>query len=160
MILAHLPSGYLTGRAFGIRQGPVMWAALAGSVFPDLDMFWFHFVDNGRVHHHYYWVHIPAFWACLAIVVLPVIRVFARRWMPTAIAFLCGVFVHLILDTLSGGIMWLWPAHRWLIHLIDVPATQNHWILSFLLHWSVLAELAIIAAAIFLFLRPVKVPRP
>ncbi|MFT4151432.1 MAG: metal-dependent hydrolase, partial [Paracoccaceae bacterium] len=145
MILAHLPSGYLVGRAFGLRKGAVMWAALAGSVFPDLDMLRFHLIDGGRVNHHYYWTHIPAVWAIVAAVTLPLIAWRARGWLPAAAAFSAGVFVHLVLDSLGGGIMWLWPSDRRLLHLIEVPPAHGHWVLSFLLHWSVLAELAIIA---------------
>ncbi|MEM7440904.1 MAG: hypothetical protein AAF393_14995, partial [Pseudomonadota bacterium] len=61
--------------------------------------------------------------------------------------FLAGIALHCLLDTLTGGIMWAWPISGDLINLITVPATQSHWLLSFLVHWTFLAELAISAVA-------------
>lgn len=153
MILAHLPSGYLFGRAAGGRDRAVLIAALIGSVAPDFDMFWFHLVDQGQTHHHRFWPHIPMIWAGIAALVLPLIALTARRWLAPAAAFLGAVMLHLVLDTLNGGILWLWPFSDRLITLVTVPATHSHWVLSFLTHWSVLAEIAIILAAAALLLR-------
>ena len=152
MILAHLPSGYLLARGFGARRGPLLWAALAGAVAPDLDMLWFHLVDQGAIHHHRYWVHAPGFWALTGLVALPLLRWLRPVLLAPAAMFLAGVFLHLLLDTLVGGIMWGWPVSTRLFQLAEVPATQSHWVLSFLLHWSFLAEIGLILWAALLFL--------
>ncbi|MFV0408250.1 MAG: metal-dependent hydrolase [Paracoccus sp. (in: a-proteobacteria)] len=152
MLIAHLPSGYLLGRGVGAR-GTVMAAALLGSVAPDFDMIWFHFVDHGRVLHHEYWTHLPAFWLGIALTLLPLLYWRASRLFAPAAAFLAGVFLHLILDTLVGGIMWLWPFDDRLLTLAVVPARYDNWVLSFILHWSFLAELIIIALALFAWRR-------
>ena len=39
--------------------------------------------------------------------------------------------------------MWLWPFSDRLITLAVVPARYDHWVISFILHWSFLAEIAI-----------------
>ena len=39
------------------------------------------------------------------------------------------------------------PANGTLYALVEVPATRSHWVLSFLTHWTMLAELAIWVAA-------------
>lgn len=153
MILAHLPSGYLVGRAFGAQRGPVMAAALAGSVLPDLDLIWFYGIDGRAFHHHLYWVHMPGFWAMVAAVALPAVRLtMPRLWRP-ALAFFAALLVHLILDSIGGGIAWGWPASRDLFALVEVPASRSHWVLSFLTHWTMAPEAAIILAAAVLFLR-------
>ena len=72
--------------------------------------------------------------------------------MRAAALFLIAVLGHLILDSFAGGIMWLWPLRDHLYSLSSVPATQTHWVLSFMLHWSFLPELAITGAALWLFL--------
>ncbi|WP_374636956.1 metal-dependent hydrolase [Paracoccus sp. (in: a-proteobacteria)] len=146
MILAHLPSSYLLGRAGG---GPraVMIAALIGSVAPDFDMLWFWLVDGGQTHHHRFWPHIPLVWIGIAAIALPLIAGVARRWPAPAAAFLAAILMHICLDTVNGGILWGWPFSDHLYLLVTVPATRAHWVLSFLTHWSTLAELAIIAAA-------------
>lgn len=150
MITAHLPAGYVTGRAF-VRSGPLLWAALAGGVLPDLDLIWFYFVDDRSLHHHHYWVHIPAFWALLALILLPMARWRGLHWFRPSLAFFAAIMVHLILDTLAGDIKWLWPLSDRFFHLVTIPATQNHWVLNFILHPVFLVELAIWAAALFLW---------
>lgn len=152
MITAHLPAGYITGRVFA-RAGPMIWAALAGSMLPDLDLIWFYFIDNRSLHHHHYWVHIPAFWVALALLILPLTARRTPHWLGPALAFFAALAVHLALDTISGDIKWLWPVSDRFFHLVTVPATQAHWILNFILHPVFLAELAIWAVALFLWAR-------
>lgn len=142
MLIAHLPSGYLLGHAARAR-GAAMAAALIGSVAPDFDMLWFHLVDHGRVHHHLYPSHIPGCWLIAAILVLGLLRWLVPSMVIIAAMFFAGVFLHLLLDTLVGGIMWLWPFSDRLITLAVVPARYDHWVISFILHWSFLAEIAI-----------------
>ena len=62
MLTAHLPSGYILARNLPRDIPLLMPVALLGAVFPAVDMIWFHLIDTGAVHHHRYWVHIPAFW--------------------------------------------------------------------------------------------------
>ena len=152
MILAHLPSGYLLARGAGHRRGVMLTAALLGAVLPDFDMIWFWFVDHS-VHHHRFWPHIPAVWAGIAAITLPLAHKLRPAWFaPLAMGF-AGVLLHLILDTWVGDVMWLWPYSDTFIHLFTVPATQSHWVLSFLLHWTALAELAVILVAALVFFR-------
>ena len=151
MLTAHLPAGYLTGRSLGAAGGAVMGAALAGSILPDFDMIWFHFVDHKAFQHHRYWVHAPGFWAITAAILLPLIRWRQPRLWAPAIAFFAAIFVHLILDSLAGSIMWLWPFDSTLYALVEVPPTHSHWVLSFLFQWTFLAEIAIWGAVLALF---------
>lgn len=156
MILAHLPSGYLFGRATGGHDRAILIAALIGSVAPDFDMFWFHLIDQGQTHHHRFWPHIPLVILGIATIALPLIALTARRWLAPAAAFFGAVMMHLVLDTVNGGILWLWPFNDRLYSLVTVPATRSHWVLSFLTHWSTLAEAAIILAAIALMRRDLR----
>lgn len=153
MILAHLPSGYLLGRTAGGRDRAILIAALIGSVAPDFDMLWFWLVDGSQTHHHRFWPHIPLVWVGIAAVTLPLIALASRRWLAPAAAFLGAILMHICLDTLNGDIMWGWPASDRLYSLVTVPATRSHWALSFLTHWSFLAEIAIIAASAWLWSR-------
>ena len=150
MLTAHLPSGYVLARCLPPGIPRRMPAALIGAVFPDLDMIWFHLVDGGAVHHHRYWVHVPLFWAAVAAVALP----FAAwlGWLRTAGVFFAAILLHLILDTISGGVMWGAPVSEHLFVLFTVPARYSHWILSFVLHWTFLAEVAVWGAALWLWL--------
>jgi inner membrane protein len=149
MLIAHLPAGYITARAAGQRDGPLLWAALIGSVFPDFDMIWFLFIDQGAIHHHKYWVHAPGFWLILGAILVPFLAKPARN---VGLMFLAAIFIHIVLDTLAGGIMWLWPLSDHLYTFATVPATQANWVLSFMVHWTFLLEIGVIGVAAVLFL--------
>ncbi len=148
MLTAHLPSGYCLAHANPHKSRGLLFAALIGAVIPDIDMLFFLFVDHGRVHHHNYWPHVPFFWLVVAVVMLPLAKMLNK--VTLAATFLSAVFLHLILDTIAGGIMWLYPLNDALLYLVTVPAVYSNWILSFILHWTFIPEIAIwIAAAAF-----------
>ncbi|WP_405117514.1 metal-dependent hydrolase [Phaeobacter sp. BS23] len=151
MLTAHLPSGYVLARLVPEGHGLLLPAALIGAVLPDFDMLWFHFVDHGSIHHHRYWVHIPAFWAMIAVPVLVGLACFARSLLAPAGIFFAALFLHMVLDTIGGGILWGAPFSDHLYTLVHVPATQSHWVLSFLLHWTFILELGIWALALYLW---------
>ncbi len=148
MITAHLPSGYILSEVAGWR-GVLLIAACFGAVWPDFDLLSFYFVDNKAIHHHRYWVHAPAF----ALVVSAALWAVAGPYRRLVLAFAGGWCLHIVLDTPVGGIMWMWPVSNELFVLIDVPSTQHHWLVSFLIHPSILAEVAIWLAAALFFLR-------
>lgn len=152
MLIAHLPAGYLLGHA-ARAKGAVLGTVLLASMLPDFDMLWFHLVDGRSVHHHRYWTHVPGFWLIVTLVTLPALAVLKRRWLlPAALGFV-AILLHLVLDTLVGSIMWQWPFSREFFQLAVVQPTHRHWILSFMFHWSFLAELLICALAAILYLR-------
>jgi hypothetical protein len=158
MLTAHLPSGYVLGRLLPKTIAHAMPVALVGAVVPDLDMIWFHLVDNGAIHHHRYWVHVPAFWIVTAAVALPLAWRFGR--LGAALVFFAAILMHLLLDTISGGILWGAPFSDHLFALVTVPADYSHWIISFVLHWTFAAELVVWAVALILWLtrhRPAQV---
>ena len=131
MLTAHLPSGYCLAKSSRLT-GWTFAAAIAGAVFPDFDMLFFYFVDQQSIHHHRYWVHVPAFWIVVASVVLPI--PWRSHHRAVALAFFAGILLHMLLDSIGGGIMWLAPFNTDLWELITVPANQPHWIWSFVLH--------------------------
>lgn len=141
MLTAHLPSGYVAARLLPQGIPWLMPVALVASVLPDADMLWFHLVDNGAIHHHRYWVHVPAFWAAVAAVALPVLA--WRGYLATGLVFFAVILLHLGLDSIGGGILWAAPFSDRLFSLVEVPADNGHWVASFILHWTFLAELAI-----------------
>jgi inner membrane protein len=149
MLTAHLPSGYILARMSRHRARYLMPAALIGAVLPDLDMLWFHLVDQGAVHHHRYWPHIPLIWLGIAVVSLPILRYFGL--LAPGLVFFAAILLHMVLDTIAGGILWGYPINDTLFSLTVVPATYSHWITSFILHWTFLPEIAVWVWAIWLW---------
>ena len=73
---------------------------------------------------------------------------------------LAAILLHILLDSLVGDIMWLWPVSRDLYALFTVPARYSHWLISFVLHWSFAVELMICAVAVWLCVRRPAKQRP
>ena len=150
MLTAHLPSGYCLAKLSGWR-GPVFMAAIVGAVLPDVDLLFFYFVDDRAFHHHRYWVHVPFFWMVVAGLALPIL--WKTHIRSVAVAFFAAVQMHMVLDSIGGGIMWFAPLNTELLTLVTVEPTHSHWILSFLLHWTFVLELLIWIGAIHLFFK-------
>ena len=159
MFIAHLPAGYiaahlLSSRSPAFAQATRVRALLLGSVFPDLDMLYFYFVDRGRHLHHHYWTHLPLFWLAVIAFTYIVAQLVGRRGAASvAVWFGAGVLTHLLLDTPFGGILWLAPFSDQALVLVAVPATRSWWVWSFVLHWSFLVEIAICIVALIMYFR-------
>ncbi|MEM9639805.1 MAG: metal-dependent hydrolase [Pseudomonadota bacterium] len=149
MITAHLPSGYILGCKLAPLPPYGMTVALIGGILPDFDLLFFYFVDDRAIHHHRYWFHIPAFWLAVACIALPLAARFGRIHL--ALIFFAAITVHLLLDSISGDILWAVPFSNEMFSLISVPATQSHWILSYLMHWTILFEIIIWVIAFWLW---------
>ena len=159
MFIAHLPAGYLlassTQSKVSLQNSQlVFWSILVGSILPDLDMFYFYLIDGRQTNHHLYWPHIPMFWLLLlgiGALISKVIR--QKKVMRGMLYLLVGIMLHLLLDTLVGGIAWLFPYKGDLIYLIEVPAVRSWWVWNFVFHWTFLIEVLICVAAFVTWVR-------
>jgi membrane-bound metal-dependent hydrolase YbcI (DUF457 family) len=153
MFIAHLPAGYLLTRAlislrFGLPAMPsyIMAAGLLGSIAPDFDLLWFYLVDNREYPHHSYWTHFPSAWALLIALSLLWVRVERQRHAAKALlAFACCGLLHMVLDSVAGGIRWLAPFSSESWSLSEVKRFVEPWWLNFFLHWSMLIEALIVS---------------
>jgi hypothetical protein len=169
MIIGHLPAGYVLtklgywrfGRLIDSYRKFMFWGVF-GSVAPDLDMFYFHLVDNGRIHHHKYFSHYPVLWLALVVIaaVLCLSKLTREKLGVHGLIFAVAGFCHLILDTIVGDIWWLAPFVDQPFAFATVPALYKPWWLNFFLHWSFLLEVAVIAWAVWLWRRTSVGPMP
>lgn len=153
MIVGHLPSGYILGRVLGVGTPALMLACVTGAVFPDFDLLFFYLVDDRAIHHHRYWVHAPGFWLIASVVIAPILWFTSRKLLTLFAAFFAGNFFHVLLDSITGEIMWGWPFSTELLSLITVQPTHSHFVLSFMAHWTFWLEIALWAVAVGLFSR-------
>jgi len=161
MFIGHLPAGYIVTRQ-AMRGRPQADAAagrllalgLVASVLPDFDLVYFYLIDNRQTLHHHYWTHLPAFWAAVAV---PTLAIAALLRRPAALlawlVFHANVFLHLVLDTVVGHVLWLYPFSADSVVLFDVPARHGWWVWNFVLHWTFLFELLLCGGALALFLK-------
>ena len=136
MFIAHLPAAYLLSRCHpGLTR--VAPALLIGSVLPDVDMFWFAFVDSST-HHHHLITHRPAVWIAVLVCGL---------FWTAAMGLGLGALLHLSFDSIAGQIAWGWPLTHHATPLVEVPARYEWWVWSFLTHWTFALEIVICLAA-------------
>jgi inner membrane protein len=158
MFIAHLPAGYLWTRRLlrrrtfmDTRSSSYRWLmalGLTGSLLPDLDMVYFHLIDNRQHLHHGYWTHIPLYWLALFGVSLLAGRMFNKPLLrPAATVFFSNVFIHLGLDTIVGKIRWFAPFSDRDFVMFEVPARHGWWVWNFVFHWTFLIELSLVSAA-------------
>lgn len=168
MFIAHLPAAYICGTtlqrvfgATGFSTAVLVGAALAGGIAPDLDLFYFYLVDQRQTPHHLYWSHFPVLWLGLTALSALWYRLAASKRLP---ALLCvfGIngLLHVLLDTVVGDIRWLAPASLEPFSLFTVPALYKPWWLNFILHWSFLFELLVLAWAGLLYRQRARANAP
>jgi inner membrane protein len=171
MLIAHAPAGYLLGRIMSwvVKKDPaafpdmektsrsIVTAAIIGGIAPDLDFIYHIFIDSARTPHHSYFTHMPFFWAGLWIVLYVIGKV--RRdssFRTIAAAFCLGAILHLLLDTFTGVIYWFYPFWGKGVNFFAVADVHVWWVENFTRHWTFTFEIAIIAAAMAVYLGPKK----
>lgn len=151
MLIAHAPAGYIGAKCLEARLRPHtlsshVWAlcGVISGLLPDVDMWWFYVVDQGRVHHHRYVTHWPLLWLIFLLCAL-LWRKYRPQSAGAALLCLVGVngMVHMMLDSIVGDIWWLMPWHDQPYALFGVAARYQPWWLNFVLHWSFTAEIAV-----------------
>lgn len=137
---------HVSGRSF-------VAAGMLGAVAPDLDIFYFYFVDDRQHHHHLYFPHLPVVW--LALVAVSTIWLLGRRNATSLLAFVFSLngLIHMLLDTVAGEIWWLGPWVDVPFALVTVPARYQPWWLNFVLHWTFLLEILVLLLAAYVWHR-------
>ncbi len=162
MFIAHIPSGYILAKflgtklkATGLSKKTFFALLMVGAVFPDLDLFYFYFIDERSVHHHKYFVHwfsvwLPIFFA--AILYLKITKFSSKMaWMIGL--FSAGAVLHICLDTFVGDVWLFAPFIDRPYVFFEVTPRYQPWWLNFILHWSFLVELLICVYALYLYFR-------
>jgi len=161
MFVAHLPAGYLLSKYFESKSKTkkISWRifltlGLIGSILPDLDLFYFYMIDGRQHQHHSYWTHIPIYWICLytSVASMFILKKNKKMLLITTFIFI-DVMLHILLDTVAGGIMWSYPINTEYLSFFTVLPQYNWWVLNFILHWTFLLEIVIIIFAFTIFKR-------
>jgi LexA-binding, inner membrane-associated putative hydrolase len=159
MFFGHLPAGYLCTtwllkkREVAPRDRNILlFLGLLGSIAPDLDMFYFYFVDHRQHWHHTYFSHWPSFWlSMIALSALAGWLTRDRMWIYGGTLLSINGLGHLVLDTHVGRIRWLEPFSQQWIYFFDVPSVYHPKILNFVFHWTFGFEIVLVTTAIYVF---------
>ena len=129
----------------------LLLTGLLGSILPDFDLLYFFLADNRQHGHHGYWTHIPYYWTTLYLFSFSYCKmVHAGRLIVTGLSILYfNIMLHLVLDTLVGGIYWLYPINQSYLYLVNIQPQFQWWVWNFVLHWTFAVELLITASAVY-----------
>lgn len=164
MFFAHIPGGYLLTRQHIKRfrhklqtESKLKYYVMFGllcSVLPDFDLLYFYTIDNRQHIHHSYWTHIPIFWLAVAAGIYLIGKwIFKKNTGVVSLILLGNTLLHLVLDSVAGGIFWLYPWSDVYVRLMDIPSRYSWWVFNYIFHWTFLLELCIISTATLVFLR-------
>ena len=157
MFIGHLPSGYLLYRyckkKWGNSTNKTLTSALLGSIFPDFDMLYFYLVDNRAHLHHSYWTHIPIYWFLCHLLISLILIVKRKCLFNLTNIFFIAIYIHLLLDSMVGGILWLYPFSNNYLSLFIVPAVYEPWVLNFIFHWTFTFEIALVSFSILFLIK-------
>lgn len=145
MLFAHGPVGFLFAQPLRrfFREKKYLFIAFFFGIFPDIDVIFYYFF-KAETSHRDYPTHSLLPYIFLALVV----AFFSRRF---AFAFFLGAVSHLVGDSLSFGVKWLWPFSQKMYALTDISAIapfidQYGWVMNYTLE-----GMAFIAFFIILF---------
>ncbi len=152
MFFAHLPAGYLLTRKMikysadsTISSKYLMFIGLVSSIIPDIDILYHVFLDKEKLFHHYYWPHIPFWIITFHICILLVLKLAGmKRFYLAAHIIAANFLLHMVLDTMTTWILWLYPFSMQQVGLTSISEYQ---------FWT---ESAIIIAAIATFINAHK----
>lgn len=161
MFVAHLAGGflatrfYLANKATSEADGKLQSFLLFGlvcSVLPDFDLFYFYLIDNRQHPHHSYWTHMPVFWLLVPGLLYSVANALLRKniglW---CVLLFINTQLHMVLDSVAGGIYWLYPFGAEKYRIFEVTARFDWWVFNYIFHWTFLLELLIIVAAGYVY---------
>ncbi|HEX3020718.1 MAG TPA: metal-dependent hydrolase [Chitinispirillaceae bacterium] len=168
MLIAHAPAGYLLTRLlsrtlFKNKIIPkrsdrlyqqLMFAGIIGAILPDFDFFYHFFMDPNKISHHSYISHMPVFWFSLMCILILTGNILKNNKISTISVILCSsAMLHLVCDTITGKIYWLYPLSSRGFNLFAVSDIHIWWVHNYMYHWTFLIEIAIVACAMVIFLR-------
>jgi len=155
MIFGHLPAGYITSKLISERlencpffYKTCMFWGLFGAVAPDTDLLYSLLIDHA--YHHNYVTHFPIFWLTLLLISLLWLQLDKTRSKVPALCFIftLNALIHLILDTVTGHILWLAPFTNQQFSLITESSGGAHYFTQ----WGFGLEFFLMFWALFLWL--------
>lgn len=158
MLIAHAPTGYIVSKTLNKKSKTnFVVFSLIFSLWPDLDLFYYYFFDKAVAFHHTYFTHLPIVMFISFFITLPLTYISSlRNIKPYYYLFFINWALHLVLDTFTGGILWLYPFSQYMFLFIKIPPISQNWIISFIFHWSFILELIIVIWSVILLYEEVK----
>jgi len=168
MIIAHGPAGYLLTKIFtntlfrnsisasheSHRYNLLILAGIIGGIMPDFDFVYHIFIDSDRTPHHSYITHMPIFWIFMMSLLIVTGKLLKKPFFTAVSITICSTaLLHLICDTITGVVYWLYPFNMHPFNVFSVSGKYIWWVHNYMYHWTFLIEITIVTIAMAVFLR-------
>lgn len=159
MIFGHLPAGYITSKLLlknfqncSVNANVFIFWGMLGAIAPDIDLLYYLLIDPSQPqhHHHKYVTHFPIFWLTLLLISLLWLLLHHSHSQNAASSFIFTLngFIHIVLDTITGHILWLAPFMDRPFSLIKDSSEGVH----YFTHWTFGLEIVLIFFALLVWL--------
>jgi hypothetical protein len=129
MIFSHLPAGFITTYATkkvwrkGLTKRQTFWIFVIGTlagILPDVDVLYYYV--GSELSHREIITHTPILYAVISLVLF-LFGYFAKnRFVKSAgCVVLFSTIVHLVLDSTTAGVLWLFPFSKRLYGMLSIP---------------------------------------
>jgi membrane-bound metal-dependent hydrolase YbcI (DUF457 family) len=174
----HVAAGFLTAQALlhltkpeltSVQIQHLVYWSMFFSFAPDLDCFvafaklrswWYKPGADGSIHRKFY-SHVPLLWLVAALIFYAAAPTLYYKY--AALMLLAGSWSHLVLDSIDGGIMWLWPFNSevWALRNrgmkgdIQASGFFSYWVKmvrSYMTCWTFYAEVLILLVTLIIYL--------
>lgn len=165
MLFAHAPAGFLAAyftRKIWVtpRYGPgltqkqtylLYFLGAFFGIFPDIDGLYFYLV-NATLSHREYFTHSFIFYFLVWLILYFIARLLKNNFLKAfSFVFFFAVLSHLLLDSLSYGVMWLYPFSYLPFGLLGIDFLASGFFGQRFLFINLFLETIIILAALNLF---------
>lgn len=145
MIFAHAPLGYLTAYVTRQRRPIQLAVAALGGIFPDIDLFYYYLFD-ASLNHRQFLTHSALPYLSIMVLGVAFVKMRSQRVKYIGIilvAFAVGACSHLLADSLTGRLVWLFPLSTTLYGLSSIAWYVNSAWFSYGLTINYTAELLV-----------------
>jgi len=156
MIFSHAPAGFLVAYftrkywAQKLSEKQINYLYFLGAIFgifPDIDVFYFYFFD-ATLRHREFITHSLILYLLILIVLYFIAKIIKSGFVKALnFVFFFAVLSHLILDSLTAGIMWIYPFSHYTYGLLNFNFLANSFYGHYVFYIDMFFEIIILILA-------------
>lgn len=134
MIFSHAPAGFLVTYATkkiwdkNLTKRQTLWIFIIGTfsaILPDFDVLYFYLFKADSTHRELF-THSFFIYLVIALIIFLVGFLLKKQFIKSiSIVFFFSILSHLLLDSLTAGVLWLYPFNNYLYGLLSISCMND-----------------------------------
>ena len=134
MIFSHAPAGFLVALVTkklwdkGLTKRQTLWIFIIGTfsaLVPDIDVIYFYLLKAEMTHRELF-THSFILYIVISLIIFLIGYLLKKQFIKAiAIVFFFSTLSHLILDSMTAGVPWLYPINNFLYGFLSIPFLNN-----------------------------------